>query len=84
MDAKFAQIERNAVRLEIKVEEDKYPFFRKVRIGEWLHTYDYETGEGEWTWRPVERCSNINANGLGSSVSAQGIREADREDRSSF
>jgi hypothetical protein len=40
------------VRLEIKQELDEPGFFRQVRVGNWIHTFDYETGQGDWTWRP--------------------------------
>jgi hypothetical protein len=57
------------MRLEIKEESDEYPHFRIVRLGSWLHVYSYETGEGDWIWRPVERpFSHTSATTIASDV----------------
>jgi hypothetical protein len=57
------------VRLEINEEYDEYPFFRQVRVGNWVHTFDYETGQGDWTWRPeTKTSSNTSATTIASDA----------------
>jgi len=46
------QIERRPFT-EILLDERN--FLRLTRVGNWFHTLNYETGEGEWAWAPEER-----------------------------
>ena len=42
----------NTMRLETELEMDEPGFFRAVRVGNWIHWFDYITGLGEWTYQP--------------------------------
>jgi hypothetical protein len=55
------------MRLVVQTEHDEPGFFRAVRVGQWLHWFDYITRTGTWTWRPVNRYSNANASGREST-----------------
>ncbi len=38
--------------MKIELLHDDYPNLRVMRIGNWLFTHDYETGQGEWDFVP--------------------------------
>lgn len=55
---------------------DKPPFYRSVRMGSWLHIFDYETGEGRWehestTADPICQCGHRIGSHTGGTYSCQ-------------